>query len=203
MKNACLPEQLMFNYKDRKVYLVNECMTCGDMTAYYQVFDADSRIIGQEYKTVVARYHSVTPVFDLRKFDGKPHYIALMLTAEDGKVVAHNFYCIGASDNVYEFEKSTWYDTPIRKWSDLRFAFAHGKADVDMKVEPTDDGYTVTLENKSDFILPMVIVKALDKDGQLAVPAFWSDNFCPLLPGEPTVLQCRTDRKDLDFILVQ
>ena len=203
VKRACEPEQLMFNYKDRKVYLVNECMTCGDMMAYMQVFDADSKVIGQDYKSVMARYHSVTPVFDLRQFDGKPHYIALMLTSEDGKVVARNFYCIGASDNVYDFDKSTWYDTPIRKWTDLRFVFAHGKADVDMKVEPTNDGYTVTVENKSDFILPQVILKALDKDGQLAVPVFWSDNFCTLLPGEPYVLQCRTDRKDLEFVLVQ
>ena len=203
VKKACEPEQLMFNYKDRQVYLVNECMKCGDMTAYVQVFDADSRVIGQEYKSVMARYHSVVPVFDLRKYDGKPHFIALMLTATDGSVVAHNFYAVGAADNVYDFDKSTWYDTPVRKWTDLRFVFAKGQADVDMKVEPVEDGYAVTLENRSDFIVPQAIVKALDQDGQLAVPAFWSDNFCPLLPGGSVTLVCKTKQKDLHFVLEQ
>ena len=203
VKKACEPEQLMFNYKDRQVYLVNECMKCGDMTAYVQVFDADSRVIGQEYKSVMARYHSVVPVFDLRKYDGKPHFIALMLTATDGSVVAHNFYAVGAADNVYDFDKSTWYDTPVRKWTDLRFVFAKGQADVDMKVEPVEEGYAVTLENRSDFIVPQAIVKALDQDGQLAVPAFWSDNFCPLLPGGSVTLVCKTKQKDLHFVLEQ
>ena len=203
VKKACEPEQLMFNYKDRQVYLVNECMKCGDMTAYVQVFDADSRVIGQEYKSVMARYHSVVPVFDLRKYDGKPHFIALMLTATDGSVVAHNFYAVGAADNVYDFDKSTWYDTPVRKWTDLRFVFAKGQADVDIKVEPVEDGYAVTLENRSDFIVPQAIVKALDQDGQLAVPAFWSDNFCPLLPGGSVTLVCKTKQKDLHFVLEQ
>ncbi len=202
-KKACEPAQLIFNYKDRKAYLANECMKCGGMTAYVMVFDADSKVIGQECKSVVARYHTVVPVFDLRKYDGKPHFIALMLQGADGKVVAKNFYCIGASDNVYEFDKSTWYHTPVRKWTDLRFAFAHKDADIEMTVEPVEEGYAVTLVNHSDFIVPQIILKALDKDGNLAVPVYWSDNFCPILPGETEVFLCRTEQKDLDIVLNQ
>jgi exo-1,4-beta-D-glucosaminidase len=201
VKTACAPEQLVFNYKDRKVYLVNECMKCGDMTAYVQVFDADSRVIGQEYKSVMARYHTVVPVFDLKKYDGKPHYIALMLTAADGKVVANNFYWIGASDNAYDFGKTTWYYTPVRKWSDLSFVFAHPEADVAMTVEATEDGYDVTLENRKETIVPQIVLKALDKDGNLAVPVYWSENFCPLLPNGTKTFHCRTEQKDLHFVI--
>lgn len=203
VKKACEPEQLVFNYKDRKIYLVNECMNCGDMTAYVQVYDADSRIMGQEYKSVMARYHTVVPVFDLKKYDGKPHYIALMLTAGDGRVVARNFYAIGAADNVYDFDKSTWYHTPVLKWTDLRFVFDHPAADVAVQVEPTEEGYAVTLENHSDFIVPQIILKALDQDGNLAVPVFWSDNFCALLPGDTITLRCRTEQKNLNIVLEQ
>ena len=199
-KKACEPEQLIFNYKDRKVYLVNECMSCGgDMTAYVRVYDADSRVIGQEYKSVMARYHSSVPVFDLRKYGGKPHFIALILTAGDGSEVSNNFYCIGANDNVYEFDKSTWYYTPVRKWNDLRFAFANKDADVALTVTPEEDGYAVTLENRSDHIVFQNILKALDKDGNLAVPVYWSDNFFPLPPREKRTVSCKTDQKDLNF----
>lgn len=203
VKKACEPEQLVFNYKDRKIYLVNECMNCGDMTAYVQVFDANSRIMGQEYKSVMARYHTVVPVFDLKKYDGKPHYIALMLTAGDGRVVARNFYAIGAADNVYAFDKSTWYHTPVRQWTDLHFVFDHPAADVAVQVEPTEDGYAVTLENRSEFIVPQIILKALDQKGELAVPVFWSDNFCALLPGDTITLRCQTEQKDLQIVLEQ
>jgi len=201
-KKACEPEQLIFNYKDRKVYMVNECMNCGgDMTAYVRIYDADSRIIGQDYKSVMARYHSSVPVFDLRKYDGKPHFIALMLTAEDGSEISNNFYSIGAGDNVYDFGKSTWYYTPVRKWSDLRFVFANKDADVALTVEPDKDGYAVTLENRTDHIVFQNILKALDKDGNLAVPVFWSDNFFPLPPREKRTVSCRTDQKDLNIIV--
>ena len=143
------------------------------------------------------------PVFDLKKYDGKPHYIALMLTAGDGRVVARNFYAIGAADNVYAFDKSTWYHTPVRQWTDLRFVFDHPAADVAVQVEPTEEGYTVTLENRSDRIVSQIILKALDQEGRLAVPVFWSDNFCALLPGDTITLRCRTEQKDLQIVLEQ
>ena len=201
VKKACEPVQLIFNYKDRKVYLVSECRNCQDMTAYVQVFDADSKLIGQEYQNAPARYRSVVPLFDLRKYDGKAHFVALMLAGQDGKMVADNFYAIGAKDNVYDFPRSTWYDTPVTAWSDLRFVFAHPADDIAVTVNPTDDGYEVTLENRSDYIAPQLILKALDANGQLVVPAWWSDNFIPLLPGETKSVTCRTDCKDIDIQL--
>jgi exo-1,4-beta-D-glucosaminidase len=124
-----------------------------------------------------------------------------MLTAADGKVVANNFYWIGASDNAYDFGKTTWYYTPVRKWSDLSFVFAHPEADVAMTVEATEDGYDVTLENRKETIVPQIVLKALDKDGNLAVPVYWSENFCPLLPNGTKTFHCRTEQKDLHFVI--
>jgi hypothetical protein len=33
------------------------------------------------------------------------------------------------------------------------------------------------------------------------VPAYWSDNFFPLLPGEKKTVTCTTDAKDIHFEL--
>jgi exo-1,4-beta-D-glucosaminidase len=138
---------------------------------------------------VTVGYREVVPVFDLKKYDGKPHFVALTLTGTDGKAVADNFYCLGAKDNTYAWDQANWYVTPISQWTDLRFVFDRPAADVEMTVE----GDKVTLTNKSQVIVPMNILKAKDAAGNLVVPAFWSDNFFPLLPGESKTVTCRVE----------
>ena len=200
-KKACEPDQLLFDYRDRKVYVVSERPEGRTLTASLQVFDAASQPLVAETRTVQTGYRTVLPVFDLRRFDGKPHFIALSLTADDGSPVSDNFYCIGARDNVYDFAASNWYITPIRSWSDLRFVFAGGGSDFSVTAVPTGEGYDVTVENRSSVIAPQVILKALDAEGRLVVPAYWSDNFFALLPGQAKHVTCRTDCKGLTIAL--
>ena len=185
-KKACEPVQLLFDYATRKVYAVNESPEAKELKATVQVFDAASKPIGKEAKTVKVGYREVVPVFDLRRYDGKPHFVALALEDENGPV-ADNFYCLPAKDNEYNWKKTNWYITPITAWSDLGFVFKQPKADVEMTVE----GEKVTLVNKSDVISYMNILKAKDADGHLVAPAFWSDNFFPLLPRETKVVTCK------------
>ena len=47
----------------------------------------------------------------------------------------------------------------------------------------------------------MNILKAKDADGNLIVPALWSDNFFPLLPGQTKTVTCKTDAADVKFEL--
>ena len=70
-----------------------------------------------------------------------------------------------------------------------------------MSVEKQDGGYAVTLVNKSQVIAYMNILKALDGEGQLVIPAYWSDNFFPLLPGQTKTVRCRTEASDIHFEL--
>jgi exo-1,4-beta-D-glucosaminidase len=195
-KKACEPVQLLFDYATRKVYAVNESLDAKELKASVQVFDAASKPIGKETKTVKVGYREVVPVFDLKRYDGKPHFVALALTDGDTPV-ADNFYCLPAKDNQYDWKKTNWYITPITAYSDLGFVFKQPKAEVEMTVE----GGKVTLVNKSDVISYMNILKAKDADGNLVVPAFWSDNFFPLLPGETKTVTCRTEAENVHFEL--
>ena len=115
--------------------------------------------------------------------------------------MADNVYCIASKNNTYDWKSSNWYVTPITASSDLRFAFWQKAADIDLSVEPGDGVYTVTLVNKSPVVAYMNILKAVDGDGNLVIPAFWSDNFFPLLPGETKSVTCRTDVPDVRFRL--
>ena len=195
-KKACEPVQLLFDYATRKVYAVNESAEARELKANLQVFDAASKPIGQETRTVKVGYREVVPVFDLKRYDGKPHFVALALTDGD-KPVTDNFYVLPAKDNKYDWKKTNWYITPITAYADLGFAFKQPKAEVEMTVA---DG-KVTLVNKSNVISYMNILKAKDADGNLVVPFTWSDNFFPILPGETKVVTFSAPTKEFHIEL--
>ena len=197
-KKACEPIQLLFDYATRKVYAVNESGDAAPhaLQATLKVFDADSKLIGQETKAIKVGYREVLPVFDLKRYDGKPHFVALALTDASGPV-ADNFYCLPAKDNEYNWKKTNWYITPVTAYADLAFVFKQPEADVEMSVE----GNKVTLTNKSGVIAYQNILKAKDAAGNLVPSAFWSDNFFPLLPGETRTVTCEIEAADVHFEL--
>ena len=179
------------------MYAVNETLEVRELKATVQVFDGASKPIGKETRTVKVGYREVVPVFDLKRFDGQPHFAALALEDENGPV-ADNFYVLPAKDNEYNWKKTNWYITPITAYADMAFAFRQAPAEVEMTV----DGEKVTLTNKSNVIAYMNILKAKDAAGNLVVPAWWSDNFFPLLPGETKTVTCRTEGvQDVHFEL--
>lgn len=195
-KKACEPVQLIYNYKDHKVYLVNEGRASGKFTATVKVYDADSALLHSDEAVLESSYRNTAMAFDMRRFQGKPHFIALAVADADGNPVADNFYCIGAESNVYDWDSDTWYYTPIEKYTDLGFAFSQAEADIDMTVEKEDGMYVVTLVNNSPAISYMNILKAKDSKGNMLVPANWSDNFFPLLPGQTKTVTCHVDAED-------
>ena len=201
-KKACEPVQLIFDYDDRTVYLVNERPDDAPqaLQASVKVYDASSRLIGEDSRVVNAAYRDVLPVFDLGRYDGEPHFVALSVSDGSG-LLADNFYCIGAKDNEYDWDKTNWYITPITSYSDLGFAFSQRPAEVEVSVAWGEGEAEVILTNNSDAISYMNILRATDASGNLVVPAYWSDNFFPLLPGQTKTVTCRTDCKDLHISL--
>lgn len=194
-KKACEPVQLIYNYKDSQIYLVNEGNMVADVTVSVKVYDDASNLLLEDVKTLATSYRNTVKAFDMKPFDGKPHFIALEIRDAEGKFIADNFYCIAAQRNEYDWDEYTWYDTPITSYSDLRFAFAQPEADVTMETSYADGVYTVVLKNNSPVISYMNILKAKDAKGDLLVPAYWSDNFFPLLPGQEKTITCRTEVK--------
>ena len=194
-KKACEPIQLIYNYKDHAVYAVNEGTEVKDVVATVKVYDAESKLLLEETRTIPSAYRKNVKVFDLAKFNGRPHFVALEVADVDGKVITDNLYCVGAKPNVYSWKDFTWYNTPILEYTDLKFAFAQPEAEVEMTVKENNGTYTVTLENKSDFISYMNILKAKDAAGNMVVPAYWSDNFFSLLPGQTKTVTCEAGVK--------
>ena len=196
-KKACEPIQALFDYADRRVYAVSE--DGGPAQEYrieIRIFDAASKQIGQDSRSVKLGYRDILPVSDLRRYDGKPHFVFLTVTKPDGTLVADNFYALPAKDTEFQWRRANWYVTPAAEYADLSFVFGNNA-----EVEMTVSGDRVTVTNKSAVIAPMVILEAKDADGNLVVPAWWSDNFFALMPGQSKTVSCRTDATDIHFEL--
>ena len=180
---------------------MNEGLLEGEVVVSAKVYDTASVLLSDASKTVATSYRNTVDAFDMSAYDGKAYFLALEIKDAEGNLLADNFYCIGAQRNVYDWKNGTWYDTPISSYTDLSFAFAQPKSELAMDVTYADGVYTVAVTNNSEYISYMNILKAKDEKGNLIVPAFWSDNFFPLLPGQTKTVTCKVDAKNVAFEL--
>ena len=186
-QQALAPYQLIYNYGDHCVYAVNDALPEAVYDASLQVFGPDSQLIRTE--EAAARMAPRQPVKVFEGIEG-PCFLNLELKLGNEDVVARNFYCIPAKDNVYDWEKSNWFISPIKEYGDLSFVTALPEAKLSMEVARAEEGFFVTLTNHSPVIAYQNILKALDEKGQLIPAVLWSDNFFALVPGESRTVLC-------------
>jgi exo-1,4-beta-D-glucosaminidase len=184
---ALAPYQLIYNYGEHAVYAVNDAMPAAVYDATMRVFGPDSKLIRTEEAT--AQMNPRKPFKLFEDIEG-PCFLDLELKLGDEDTVAHNFYCIPAKDNVYDWEKSNWFISPIKEYGDLSFVTALPEAKLSMEVAQAPEGFFVTLTNNSEVIAYQNILKALDEKGQLIPAVLWSDNFFALIPGESRTVLC-------------
>ena len=187
-KKACAPLQLVFNYADHAVWAVNDAAPQTSLTAVMKIVGPDSRELRSEEKNITLAAREPQAVFG--NIEG-PCFLSLRLVGADGKTVADNFYCIPAKNNVYQWDKSEWYYTPIAEYSDMSFVSALPAAKLSMSSAPVDGGYSVTVTNESPVVAYQNILKAKDDSGELIPGVIWSDNFFSLLPGESRTVSCK------------
>ena len=63
---------------------------------------------------------------------------------------------------------------------------------IELSVKPLSEGlYEATVNNPSDKVAFMARLTAKDQKGELICPAYWSDNYLTLAPGESRTVTCR------------
>ena len=71
------------------------------------------------------------------------------------------------------------------------------EAKIKLTVAPARGGYDITVENKSEVIAYMNIIKAKAADGSLIPGVFYSDNFFCLMPGESRTIDINNLPEDV------
>jgi exo-1,4-beta-D-glucosaminidase len=120
-------------------------------------------------------------------------FLRLVLTDAAGNVLNRNVYWLSPTEDQLDWDKSTWYITPVAKYADFRSLKTIDPAQVQATAGQASvaGGYAkmeVTLENKATVAAYFVRLELKGAQGEDVVPIIWSDNYMTLWPGEKVVL---------------
>ena len=96
-------------------------------------------------------------------------------------------YWIASTLDVLDWDKSSWYSTPVASFSDLTDLSRVSQADVQV----TFNGRKVSLLNKSSVPAIFLRLNLVDAKGGDVTPVFWSENYVTLWPGESMDIDVR------------
>ncbi|HEY0592333.1 MAG TPA: glycoside hydrolase family 2 TIM barrel-domain containing protein [Thermoanaerobaculia bacterium] len=197
VRNSGRPVHVALDLGTRAVVAVNDSRAPLDATATVRVFDEASRVTLDGTRRVTIPAGGRDPVLVLPESLGEGiHFVDARVVADDGSVVASNFYWLPATPDVLDWEKSDWFVTPVKQFADLKGVSALPKADLAVahRFVPNgkDTDVEVTLGNPGPnlaFFVEMEV--AGKKSGRLAAPVFWDDNYVSLAPGETRTIRAR------------
>lgn len=203
-KKACTPVNLVFNYGNNSIYLVNDKLNALDgLKATIKIYDSNSKEIFNQTISLFAEENSSKKIYDLPEIDNLTQlYFLDLKLLKDGKETSSNFYWLSKKDDVMDFEKTEWFYTPQKEYADFTPLNTLPKAKIsyNYKIKSGDkQEVTVTLKNDSDKIAFFINVDLKrDKSNTSVLPVFWDDNYISLLPGETKVIKGKFLKTDLN-----
>ncbi len=206
-RKACQPLNLVYNYGDKQVYLVNETHEAREgLTAEIKVLDLDSKVLLEKEPAVKVGENTGTKIFDLSGLENLTdvYFVSLKLKDATGKMVADNFYWLSKKEDTLDKKKTIWLYTPQKDYADFtalkKMAPVEIKTNVHFGEEAKGKTRSVKVEltNPTDKLAFFIELKVVgDKDGETILPVFWSDNYVSLPPGETRSFRATFADKDL------
>ena len=188
VKKANAPVQLIYDYYAKTVYAVNETLQPVSMKALMKLLKDGQT--AEDSRQVEIAPGTVVKVFDIDTA-GAASFLFLKLTDDEGKEITTNEYFLPAEDDVYDWEKTTWVHTPLTQYASYAMLDSMCTRTCDLSVKQSAENlYEATVSNPSDKVAFMINLKAKDQQGHLVCPAYWSDNFFSLAPGESRIVTC-------------
>ena len=203
VKKANAPVQLIYDYHTKAVYAVNETLEPVSGQANGQwIFDNGQLIMDNGQLSAANNCQlsivncqlppqSVVKAYDLADKGGNA-FLFLKLMDDKGTEIATNEYFIVDEKDTYNWAKTNWVHTPIIKYASYAMLDSLSTKSCELSVKPSSEGlYEATVSNPSDKVAFMVRLTAKDQNGELICPAYWSDNYLTLAPGESRTVTCR------------
>jgi hypothetical protein len=179
-KKACEPLHVQLNLATYQVDVINTTtalQTGVNVTA--KVYSLDNKLLfqGNEQKNVAADSRAGSLKLDLAPYLAHGMVLVdLELTDATGKTLSHNLYWLGAKSSEYR---------QLTRLPQVRLnaaAVSHTEGGMTtITVQLSNPAATVSLSNK------LTLLSA--KDQKRILPAFYSDNYVSLLPGETRTVE--------------
>lgn len=197
-QNGLAPLHPQFDYLKNTVSVYNDYRTSfANYNVIATVYDFDSKKVLTLNKNIDIPADGV--VNDALKIDfptdiSQVHFIKLELKDEKGKLVGDAFYW--RSNDAYKGVKVL--SGPTTGGFESLNKLPHVNLDVREKHVVTENKLliTIVLRNSSGTLAFFNQLKLVDGNGRSIKPAFYSDNFFTLLPGESKMVTIEVDKED-------
>jgi exo-1,4-beta-D-glucosaminidase len=188
-KKACEPLHIQYDDGENSVSVVSELPeVTPELNARVRIFDiALSERFRHETQLRVPA-DGVVKVCELpdRGSFGRTHFLLLELIDPGLATRSRNFYWLSSERDVLDQERANWYVAPLKGFADLKALAELPKASVTL--ERRDDGGAakarIVVRNTGSVLAFFTRLRLLTKQGAEILPAYFSDNYLSLLPGE-------------------
>ena len=177
------------DYDKHAVFAVNETLQPAVMQASMQLIKKGSST--QEEQPIEVAPGTVVKVFDIDMTDNPAAFLFLKLIDKAGQETRNEYFLVKEAD-IYDWQNTNWVNTPITHYASYKMLDELSTRACDVTVKETDSDYEVTVSNPDDKVAFMIRLTAKDANGDLLCPAYWSDNYLTLAPGEKRTVVCKT-----------
>lgn len=178
VKAASEPVHVQMSLADHRLAVVNNTTTAiAGAQLRVRILDPAGEVLSDETERVDAAPNAVTLAATPRIEAGRAAIVRLDLTAADGAVLSRNLYWLGG-------------DTGRQALSTMAAQPVALKA---RPAQPDDGEAVVAVELVNDGRAPALNAKLtlVDGKGRRILPAYYSDNYVSLLPGERRTVEIR------------
>ena len=194
-RKANEPLHVQYSYDDHSIVLINnDYKQAQPVHVTAHVYDLSLKQQYTHEADFTPKANSSERVFTLPgtlfpQNDPGIHFIELALTDAHGNHVSDNFYWIPSKLTQFNWKKTDFTHTPASSFENLKALAALPAAHVTAKLSRGGaGGSTLTLHNDSQALAFLVNAQVFDAAGHAINPAFWSDNYVSLFPGESRTL---------------
>jgi hypothetical protein len=177
MQNACEPVHIQLNLSNKKVTVLNRTYKpVSGLTAQADIYGVDSKSVFHENVDISLAPTDVKETSSLDKTlnDAKDvSFVILNLKNSSGKVISHNAYWL-SGDGDYK---------SVNKLAETNITIDFIKEEKGR----TNRGWSVQITNPTNK-LAFFIRPQLMSDGEEILPAYWSESYFTLAPGESTTV---------------
>jgi exo-1,4-beta-D-glucosaminidase len=194
-RKANAPLQIVYNYVNHNLYLVNETLKKFDkLKVRIRLTDLNGKVLQSEEFMLSSDANSTKKIFSI---PGNPgySYLALELLNDRNGSLADNFYWLSAKTDEYAWDKTEWYYTPLKAPADYKplnfIAPASVEVSSTQNLVNQEPVVEVKLTNPSGKPAFFIHLNLKDKDNRTIFPVFWDDNYVSLLPGDSRTFRCK------------
>ncbi len=187
-QKACEPVHIQLDLATNDVEVINTTRAAlANVTAKATVYSLDSKVLTYQQSTLDVPSDDLARTMHLdlaqRMTTGKVFFVRLELHAQDGRLLSTNFYWRAQDDAAYRA-----LDTLPPATLSLTATAAPATADAAQSAGATRH-FSIHLKNTGAVAaLNTKLTTFDDRDKKQILPAYYSDNYISLLPGEEETL---------------